>query len=639
MKIRVTPLSGRPAFIWAGGWFSLATLLTFALWKPFMHVVPFLAFFSAVALTAARNGPLWGLGSAISAIALLFAAGKIPSGELVIRGGALLANSAFIIWLGALLRRTVLESQVYRESIADAVSDFVWSCDSRRRPLYVNSRMLEFFGFNEKDFDRAAWRASVHPDSLAAWERTFETANRTGEHYDFEVRYRRHDGTYRWFMSRAVPIKKGHGDVDHWVGTSTDIDARKSIEMEREQLLASERQARSDAERSSRMKDDFLATVSHELRTPLNAIVGWVYLLKGEKVGEGDVRDGLAVIERNTRAQVQLIDDLLDMSRIISGNIRLNVQTVDLSVVIDSAIEAIQPSADAKQIRLTKAVNPFPGEVRGDPARLQQIIWNLLGNAIKFTPKGGHVIVTLARLESHVEISISDSGDGIAPAFLPHIFERFRQADGSSTRRHGGLGLGLAIVKQLVELHGGTVHATSAGEGHGATFSVHLPLLAARVIKTSDTREDHGVREGKRSQAESSKLAHVNVLVVDDEPDSRAIIKRILGGFGARVTTAASVKEAMLELSTGRYHTLISDIGMPDMDGFEFMRKVRAGGHPFGNDIPAIALTAFARSEDRLRSMQVGYDVFLSKPVDPAELLAVVERCASRSSSQVPQTV
>lgn len=409
-----------------------------------------------------------------------------------------------------------------------------------------------------------------------------------------------------------------------------DITDRKLAETERNRLLSAEKDARQDAEKANRMKDEFLSIVSHELRTPLNAILGWSQLLAGGKGDEQEVKEGLEVIQRNARVQTQIIEDILDMSRIISGRVRLDVQRVDLPPVVEAAIESMLPAAAAKHIRLQKVLDPLAGPVSGDPARLQQIVWNLISNAIKFTPKNGQVRVTLERVNSHVEISVSDSGEGIKPEFLPHVFERFRQGDNASTRRHGGLGLGLSIVKQLAELHGGSVQAKSLGEGHGATFRVALPLMPLQPYDEGRDREHPRTTVTAPGDCEFPKLTGVKVLVVDDEPDARALLKRLLENCEAQVTTGSSVEEALGLVSRFMPDVIVSDIGMPGRDGYDLIRTLRSLAPGQGGAIPAAALTAFARSEDRTRAMVAGFDVHIAKPVEPAELCAVVARLAGR---------
>jgi signal transduction histidine kinase/ActR/RegA family two-component response regulator len=392
-------------------------------------------------------------------------------------------------------------------------------------------------------------------------------------------------------------------------------------------LLQSEREARGEAERANRIKDEFLSTVSHELRTPLNAIMGYSQLLRLNLADQRELEDGLNVIERNAKAQSQIIEDLLDMSRILSGKIRLDVQGVDPAEVIEAAMTSLQPAADAKGIRLQSMLNHRAGTVLGDSSRLQQVVWNLLANAIKFTPKGGRVQVALSRVNSHVTITISDSGIGIAPDLLPHIFDRFRQGDASTTKRHGGLGLGLSIVKQLVELHGGSVAASSPGEGQGAEFTVELPvqIVQAREILTQQPLD--GARDADGRQL---SLAGIHVLVVDDEPDSRELARRLLLQHQATVTVADGVDEALAQFRQNRPDVVLSDIGMPEKDGYDLMRSIRSLAPPDGS-VPAVALTALARPDDRKRAMLAGFQAHISKPVDAGELIAVVATFTGRT--------
>ena len=392
---------------------------------------------------------------------------------------------------------------------------------------------------------------------------------------------------------------------------------------ERERILESERAARSEAERLGHMKDEFLATLSHELRTPLNAIQGWAALLRQPNISADDQQRGLETIERNVRAQGQIINDLLDMSRIISGKIHLEVQPMQLHQVIEGSLDVVRQTAIAKRIRMTSLLDSSIGQVRGDPNRLQQVLWNLLTNAVKFTPQGGRIHVVLERVNSHVEIVIEDTGIGIRAEFLPYVFERFRQGDATTTRRFGGLGLGLSIVKNLVELHGGSVRVKSPGENQGATFVVALPV--------SHIHNDEGSRVKRSMQAADSleaielpRLDDISVLLVDDEPDGRALIARILEGRGARPTAVQSAEEALECLKRERFDILLSDVGMPHVDGYELIRRARLLDRARPNPLPAIAVTAYARSEDRQRSLLAGYQMHLAKPVEARELIAAI---------------
>jgi signal transduction histidine kinase/PAS domain-containing protein len=386
-----------------------------------------------------------------------------------------------------------------------------------------------------------------------------------------------------------------------------------------------EKAARSAAEHAGRLKDDFLATLSHELRTPLNAILGWTHLLRTHADDAERIRRGIEVIERNARAQTQLISDLLDISRIVTGKMRLDVQRVELPSVINAALEAVRPAADAKGVRLQSIIEPIVDPMYGDPARLQQIIWNLVSNAVKFTPKGGRVQVVLARVNSHVEIRVSDTGEGIAPAFIPHLFERFTQADASPSREHTGLGLGLALVKQLVELHGGRVRAASEGVGKGATFVVDVPLAIMHALE--EPPRAHPRAATPPPEIDGRRLNGLRLLIVDDEPDALEMAQQVLEDYGAEVVTAVSADAGMALLGDQHFDALLSDIGMPRKDGYEFIRDVRRGGHR----LPAAALTAFARSEDRTRALLYGYQAHVTKPVEPAELLATVVSLTGRS--------
>ena len=451
------------------------------------------------------------------------------------------------------------------------------------------------------------------------------------EHYE-TVRVAK-DGRLIEVALTISPLRDQTGEI---VGASKilrDVTERKRIERElqgllaeRNQILASERAARSEAERLSASKDEFLALLSHELRTPLNAILGWTQILRSGSVASANFEKGLAVIERNVRAQTQLVDDLLDMSRIISGQMRLEVQPVMPFAFVQGAVESARPAADARGVRLEAILDPAAGPVSGDANRLQQVVWNLISNAIKFTPGGGHVRVTFERVSSNIEICVADSGIGIRPDFLPHIFERFRQADATPTREHGGLGLGLSIVKHIVELHGGTVEANSVGEGQGATFRVRLPLAVSR---SNPDRPHELPRSSQRPAVPfvNADLSNLVVLVVDDDPDSRDLLHRLLSDCGATVTAAASAAEALAATNNQRPDLLISDIGMPEVDGYQLLRSLRAG-----SDVrfPAIALTAFARSEDRTRALLAGFVAHVSKPVEPAELIATVAAVSGR---------
>jgi PAS domain S-box-containing protein len=438
----------------------------------------------------------------------------------------------------------------------------------------------------------------------------------------------------------AVPVKGMTGSVlgglffgHSKVGIFTEqherlalgVAAWASVALENSRLYA-------DAQAANRMKDEFLAVLSHELRTPLNAIVGYSRLLRGGILPAEKAARGLETLERNATWLTQIVEDVLDVSRIVSGKIRLDVQPVELPVIIDNAVASIQPAADAKHVRLQSLVDPGVGPVSGDPGRLQQVVWNLVSNAVKFTPKKGRVQVRLERVNSHVEIVVSDTGNGIRPDFLPYVFERFRQADSSTTRKTGGLGLGLAIVRHIVEMHGGTVEASSAGEGQGATFRVRLPLMIVHPAAL-EARREHPRTERREALTGLGDLAGIRVLAIDDEEDALTLLRVVLETAGAEVTTLRSPVTALERIEELLPHVLVVDLGMPEMDGFELISRIRKSTKATVRNLPAAALTAFARSEDRTKALRSGFEMHLAKPVDPGELVASVATLARRGRS------
>jgi signal transduction histidine kinase len=402
-----------------------------------------------------------------------------------------------------------------------------------------------------------------------------------------------------------------------------EIAERLRAEAEREALLAREKVLRAEAEELSRLKDEFLATMSHELRTPLNAIFGWITLLRTRRLDEATQERALETIERNARAQKRLIEDLLDVSRIVTGKVALELVTVDPRRVVEAAVETMHPAAQAKGLKIVPLLDIGAGTVRGDFARLQQVVCNLLSNAIKFTDAGGHVEVCLARRNGEVEISVADSGQGIKPEFLPLVFDRFRQEDGSISRRHGGLGLGLAIVRHLVELHAGSVEAQSAGEGKGARFIVRLPAREAGLVPRATESAAGGM-------VTPAMLTGLRLLVVDDDPGARELISGMLEGFGAQVSVAEGGQAALTMLLAERPDVLIADLGMPEMDGYALIGQVRALEPDFGGLTPAVAVTAYASPQDRLRALQAGYQNHVAKPVEAEELAIVIASLAGR---------
>jgi signal transduction histidine kinase/CheY-like chemotaxis protein len=531
------------------------------------------------------------------------------------------------------------ERQAAQDALAEALALFEYSIDAAEigtfycpMPLGTivwNAKCKEHFWLPpdaEVDFD--LFYSIIHPDDRASTRNAIERS--IGERVPYDVQYRTlaPDGRSRWVRAKGRAHYAPDGSPTRFDGITIDISVQKEVEAEREKVFESERAARAEAERVSRMKDEFLATLSHEVRTPLNAIFGWVQILRRATNDPATVKEGITIIDRNVRHQIQLIDELLDMSRIISGKVRIDATRVDPAAVIDAALDVVRPAAEAKKVRLRKVLDPLAGPVTGDPSRLQQVVWNLLTNAVKFTPEGGRIDVGLERANARVEISVADTGEGIRPDFLPHIFERFRQADASTTRRHGGLGIGLGIVKNLVELHGGEVRAKSAGEGKGSTFVISLP---ARTSAEGDTApgDQPQVTTKAPPEREPPRLAGVRVLVVDDEPDARGLVQRLLSECEAVTALAASASEAEAAVAEFKPDVILSDIGMPERDGYDFIRSLRRAGIT----TPAVALTAFARSEDRIRSIQAGYQTHLAKPVEPTELLAAVASLAGRLSS------
>jgi PAS domain S-box-containing protein len=447
----------------------------------------------------------------------------------------------------------------------------------------------------------------------------------------------RKDGTTFWANVTITALRADAGQLLGFAKLTRDLtqakraEAMETANQQREEMLDAERNARMVAQRATRLKDEFLATLSHELRTPLSAILGWTQLLLRPDASKGpeEQKRAIEIIDRNARAQVKLIDDLLDLSRVMTGKLRLDLHQVSLGSIVEAAVDSARPSADVKGIRLKAILSSNQDIVSADSARLQQVVWNLLTNAIKFTPKGGQVQVLLQRVNSHLELSVSDTGVGIPANYLPHVFDRFSQKDSSTTRAFGGLGLGLAIAKQLVELHGGSIRAASLGEGRGATFSVQLPLSIAQLNDQSGPRI-HPTAETQSGEMMSlPRLEGVHVFVVDDEPDARELLRAVLEDQGCKVTSFTSAEDALAALKTAKPMVLVCDIGMPKMDGYQLIRALRAE-ESRRERIPALALTAFARAEDRKRSLVAGYQAHLAKPFDVGELILVVADLVGR---------
>lgn len=498
--------------------------------------------------------------------------------------------------------------------VLDSMPQLVWSTRPDGYHDFYNRRWYEYTGATPEETQGAGWNDPLHPDDQErAWRRWAESLE-TGQDYEIEYRFRGADGEYRWFLGRAVPLRDESGRIVRWVGTCTDIEDQKRLEQHRAAVLA-------QAEANSRMKDEFLATISHELRTPLTAILGWAKMLR--------MRPELApkaieVIDRNAEAQAKLIDEILETSRIVTGRLQLSPDRVDLNAVVQSTVEAIRPSADVKGVRLEVALGQGLARIVCDPDRIRQVVLNLLVNAVKFTPADGLVSIRIVGTGTELVLVVSDNGQGIPPEFLPFVFDRFRQADASITRRHGGLGLGLAIVKRLVELHGGAVTAASDGDGRGSTFEVRLPVAA--VLLTSREAPE---RPFEPEALGSNRLDDLHVLVVDDEPDARELVAMVLREVGAETTEADSAAAALAAIDRGRIDVLVSDIGMPILDGYGLLRELRSRALNRGGGLPALALSAFARREDADRARAAGFQHHLAKPVDPSELVAAVRALAS----------
>jgi PAS domain S-box-containing protein len=476
--------------------------------------------------------------------------------------------------------------------------------------IYANPATLEVLGksaaevIGYRDCD-----LYPHPEDAA---RVMENDQRVMASGQTEVVEETPDGV-RTFLGMKSPYFNEAGEVIGLIGIANDISDRVQFERDRERILQQEQAARAAAERANRIKDEFLTVLSHELRSPLNPILSWASLLQRRKFDETRTAQALATIERNAKLQCQLIDDLLDVAKILRGKLTLNTAPIQLAPVITAALETVQTAAVAKSIQIQTEL-PSIIQVSGDPARLQQIVWNLLTNAIKFTPTGGQVIVQLQQVGHQAQITVSDTGKGISPEFLPHIFEHFRQEDASITRKYGGLGLGLAIVRHLVEAHGGTITANSLGEGQGATFTVYLPLV-------SNQPELSVASELPKSEL---NLAGIRVLVVDDEPDTREVLAVILESYGAEVATVASATEVLTQLDQFQPHVLVSDIGMPNVDGYRLLQQVRTRSLDQGGQIPAIALTAYAREEDRQQALAAGFQEHIAKPIEPDALVKAI---------------
>jgi len=502
------------------------------------------------------------------------------------------------------------------------------------RFIHVNQAVCDITGYSYEDLLQMTFQELTHPDDLEAdLVQVRRVLAREINGYSLEKRFICRNGSIVWINLTCSPVWDVSNQLKYAVGIIEDISDRKRAEAERDQLLIREQEARELAEAANRMKDEFLSILSHELRTPLNSILGWSRLLCTRKMDQAATTRALQIIERNAGVQAQLIEDILDVSRIITGKLALKISSIEISRVVRAAIDTVRPAADAKDIQIHLLLDTTTDVVSGDPDRLQQVIWNLLSNAIKFTPKGGRVEVRVQTIRSQIQVAITDTGQGISADFLPYVFERFRQADSTSTRAHGGLGLGLAIVRHLVELHGGTVGVESPGVGKGATFTIRFPIMAVhRAAETQEVATVETASNGELHQ-ERLELEGLKILVVDDEADARELLITVLEESGAQVRAVGSASEAMRSLEEFKPDILVSDIGMPGEDGYTLLRKIRALKPENGSQIPAAALTAYARAEDRTQALLAGFQIHISKPVEPAELIAVVASLAGRTGS------
>jgi PAS domain S-box-containing protein len=518
-------------------------------------------------------------------------------------------------------------------AIVESSDDAIVSKDLNGVIMSWNKGAEKLLGYAAEEVIGRSIMILIPPDRLDEETRVLESIRR-GEKIDhFETVRRRKDGSLVEVSLTVSPVRNKKGRIIGASKIARDITERKRAEEEIARLLAEEQSAREVAEQATRAKDEFLALVSHELRSPLNAILGYTRMLRSGVGGREDLNKATGVIERNAKAQLQIVEDLLDSARIVTGKLRIEPNLVDLVPALESALDTVRSAADAKGVTLVANFRRLPEQVLGDSTRLQQIVWNLLTNAVKFTPEGGRVELRMEGDADHIRIAVSDTGKGVEPEFLPFVFDRFRQADASSGRRYGGVGLGLSLVKHLVELHGGTITAVSDGAGRGATFTIMLPRRHLELIPPTPpaVAPQEARTEGVIPKDQALSLEGVSVLVVDDQEEAREILTEELSEYAAQVTSVSSVAEALAILSRPpdgrRPDVLILDIAMPGEDGYAVIKKVRALEAEQGNavyQIPAIALTAHARAEDRLRALQAGFQMHVAKPVEPTELAVVI---------------
>jgi PAS domain S-box-containing protein len=500
-------------------------------------------------------------------------------------------------------------------SMIDSLPQCVFATRADGSIYMWNRSWLAYSGLDDAAMERGEFREHLHPDDRERVQREWQESIESGLPIETEYRLKRANGEYRWHLAKAMPEHDERGRIVGWICTATDVDELRT--------------AREQAQEASRTKDEFLATVSHELRNPLNAILGWMRMLRSGRLDEGKEERALETIERNTEAQLALVEDILDVSRIINGKMRIVLRPVSLSQVISAAVDTVRPAAEQKGIHIETACDASADSCSGDPDRLQQVVWNLLSNAIKFTARGGRVEVRLERADSHVTVSVRDNGRGIAPEFLPYVFERFRQAESISTRTQGGLGLGLAIVRHVVESHGGTVSVDSPGEARGTTFVVRLPLRAVQALPEPIETEITARRVALKF-TDAPQLDALRVLVVDDEPDARELLALVLTEAGAKVIAVGSAEEALAVARTEPLDVVVSDVGLPREDGYSLIQKIRSLDGAIAQ-VPAAALTGFARAEDSHKALACGFQLHVPKPVEPGLLVSLVAKLAGRA--------
>ncbi|WP_228039121.1 response regulator, partial [Nostoc sp. LEGE 12450] len=521
--------------------------------------------------------------------------------------------------------KALRESEEQFRNMADNAPFMVWVTDTNNYCTYLSKSWYDFTGHNEETSLGFGWLNAVHPEDYDDVRNIFLEASKRCEAFRMEYRLQRKDSEYRWTIDAANPWFGVDGQFKGYIGSVIDITERKTAEAERDRLLELEQAARTEAETANRIKDEFLAVLSHELRSPLNPILGWARLLQTREFHPAEIKKAIATIERNAKLQAQLIEDLLDVSRILQGKLNLKMFPVNLVLVIEAGLETVRLAAEAKDIQIQTMLDASLGQVLGDSDRLQQVIWNLLSNAVKFTPEEGKINIQLERIDSQAQITVSDTGKGISPEFLPHVFEYFRQADGTTTRRFGGLGLGLAIVRHLIELHGGRIWAESLGEGQGAIFRVRLPLIKKELTSKQQINIDP-----LNASSTTEILTGIQILVVDDDDDTREFHTFVLEQAGANVIAVASAKEALQALAESEPDILLSDIGMPETDGYMLMRQIRALQLKQAKQIPAIALTAYAGEINQQQAIASGFQRHLSKPVEPDELVKAIATLIGR---------